>query len=212
MMRPTALLRAGLMLACATALSGCISLLPKSKPAQLYRFGKAPAAAPPTTGSLAVRPVGVYRANSLFQREASGDRLLAVTGERTQFVAQARWVAPAQVLFDQAVLNAFDASPGPARLVTRGEGIRSAYALRLDVRNFETRYDTGAQAAPTVVVRVRAALIRDRDRSVQAEQIFEARTPAADNRISAIVPAYNQATAQVLGQIVTWTNSQVGGG
>ena len=34
-----ALLRLALVGLCAVALSGCISLLPKSKPAQLYRFG-----------------------------------------------------------------------------------------------------------------------------------------------------------------------------
>ena len=34
-----ALLRLAAMAACAVALSGCISLLPKNKPAQLYRFG-----------------------------------------------------------------------------------------------------------------------------------------------------------------------------
>ena len=37
---------------CAVALSGCISLLPKSKPAQLYRFSQAPAA----TEAAAARP------------------------------------------------------------------------------------------------------------------------------------------------------------
>jgi cholesterol transport system auxiliary component len=79
--------------------------------------------------------------------------------------------------------------------------------LRLDVRNFEARYDDGAGAAPTVVVRVHAALTRDRNRSLVSEQVFEARIRAGDNRVSAIVAAFDHAVGDVLGQLVAWTNT-----
>lgn len=189
--------------ACALALSGCISLLPKTKPSQLYRFGQtatAEAGPAPVAGR-----VGVFRANGIFQRESAGDRMLTLTGEKVAYIAQARWVAPATVLFDQAVLSAFDAAPGKVRLVSRGESARTAYALRLDVRNFETRYESGPNAAPTVVVRVRAVLSRDQDRSLVGEQIFEASVRAGDNRVGAITQAYDKALAEVLGKLVGWT-------
>ncbi|MBN8456000.1 hypothetical protein [Accumulibacter sp.] len=41
---------------------------------------------------------------------------------------------------------------------------------------------------------------------VLAERIFEARVRAADNRVSDIVPAYDKAVAEVLGEIVAWTS------
>jgi cholesterol transport system auxiliary component len=193
--------------ACALSLSGCISLLPKSKPAQLYRFGQtatATATAETDPGPATGR-VGVFRANGTFQRESAGDRLLTITGEKVAYIAEARWVAPAAVLFDQAVLGAFEAAPGKVRLIARGEAAKSAYALRLDVRNFETHYDSGPKAAPSVVVRVRAVLSRSRDSGLAGEKIFEAKVRARDNRVGAITEAYDKALAEVLGELVGWT-------
>jgi cholesterol transport system auxiliary component len=199
-----AALRLAALGVCALALSGCISLLPKSKPAQLYRFGEAVTAAPDTQTS--PRSVGVYRANGIFQSESAGDRILTMTGGKASFIAQSRWVSPASMLFDQAVLEAFDADPGPVRLVSRGEPGKSDYALRVDVRNFETRYDNGPNAAPTVLVRVRVGLSRS-DRTEVGVQILDARVPASENRVSAIVVAYDKAVREVLTKLVAWTEA-----
>ena len=46
-------------------------------------------------------------------------------------------------------MTAFDADPGPVRLISRGEPAAADYVLRLDVRNFEVQYDHGPKAAPT---------------------------------------------------------------
>ncbi len=184
--------------ACALVLSGCISLLPKSKPAQLYRFGPVAGAPVAHTGSVAV-----FRTNGSFAGEAADDRILTVTGGKAAYIAESRWVAPAAVLFDEAVGQAFDASP--IRLIARGQQGRSAYALRLDVRNFEARYGGGSDA-PTVVVRVHAALSKA-DQTIVGEQIFEASVPAGDNRVGAIVGAYDRAVKDVLGKLVAWTEA-----
>ena len=203
-MTPTLARMAGIC-ACAVALSACVSLLPKSKPAHLYRFGQ-PAGAEAVTA--AQGQVGVFRTNATFQRESAGDQLLTVDGGKIAYVAQTRWVAPAAVLWDEAVLAAFDADPGPVRLISRGEPATAAYVLRLDVRNFEARYLSGPEVAPTVVVRVRAAMTRGTDRGLVAERIFEKQVAAADNRVGAIVPAYDRAVAEVLKEIVDWTTQQ----
>jgi cholesterol transport system auxiliary component len=189
----------------ALALSGCISLLPKTKPSHLYRFGQ-PAGAQAMTA--APGQVGVFRTNATFQRESAGDGILTITNGQAAYISETRWVAPAAILWDEAVLAAFDADPGPIRLISRGEPATAAYILRLDVRNFEARYDHGAKAAPTVVVRVRAAMTRGTDRSTVAERIFEKQVTASDNRVGAIVPAYDKAVAEVLGEVVAWTTEQ----
>ncbi len=205
MMRFPALFRAAATAALALSLSACVSLLPKTKPADLYRFGQ-PAAAEAGTETVGPGRVGVFRANSLFPREAGGDRLLTVTSGKVAYVAETRWVAPATTLWDQAVLAAFDADPGRVRLISRGEPASVAYQLRLDVRNFETRYDNGPKAAPSVVVRVRAAMTSSGSRGLVGERIFERQVKADGNRVSSIVPAYDQAVAAVLKDIVAWTN------
>jgi cholesterol transport system auxiliary component len=189
--------------AAALALSGCISLLPKGKPAQLYRFGEQGAAhAAPAALN---RGVGVFRTNTRFAEEAADDRILTITGGRAAYIADSRWVAPASVLFDEAVSKAFDADNGKVRLITRGQQGKADYALRLEVRDFEARY-SNPDAAPTVVVRVYAALNRT-DQTLAGEQIFDASVPAADNRVGAIVDAYDRAVGDVTGKLVAWTEA-----
>ena len=206
MTRMTALLRLGALALASASLAGCISLLPKSKPAELYRFGTPPGAsaapAAPSAGA-----IGVFWGGGDFQREAAGDRILTVTGGRAAYIAQSRWVAAAEVLWQQAVDEAFEARPGRVRLVPRGAPQPTDYVLRLDMREFDARYDQGPKSAPNVVVRVHATLTRDRARTIVSEQVFEAQVRAGDNRVSAIAAAFDKATGQVLGQIVDWTNA-----
>jgi cholesterol transport system auxiliary component len=205
MTRAQGLLRLCLAGAAALSLSGCISLLPKSKPVQLYRFTRsAPAAAASTANA-----VGVFESSGEFQRESASDRILTITGPHVAYIADVRWAAPAQVLFDEAVDAAFENSGGHVRLTPRGAPTSTDYVLRLDVRDFEARYDAGGNAAPTIVVRIHALMTRDRDHNLVSEQVFEARVPAADNRVTAIVSAFGRATNQVLDQLVAWTNSKV---
>jgi len=201
MMRTPALVA---VCAMALALSACVSLLPKTKPAHLYRFGQ-PASSAATTATPG--QIGVFRTNATFQRESAGDRLLTVSNGQVQYVAETRWVAPAAVLWDEAVLAAFDADSGPVRLISRGEPASAQYILRLDVRNFEAHYDNGPKAPPTVLVRVRAVISRS-DRAIAGERIFEKKVTAGDNRVTAIVPAYDRAVAEVLQEIVAWTTEQ----
>lgn len=195
--------RVAVIAAVALATGGCITLLPKAKPVDLYRFGQ-PASAKFET--VQTGTVGVVRATGEFQREAAGDRLVAITSERVALVAEARWVTPAITLWDEAVLAAFDADNGRVRLIARGEPGRAAYVLRLDVRNFEALYERGPKAAPTVLVRVRAALTSNADRGLVGERIFEARITPSENKLSEIVPAYDRAVAEVLKQVIGWTN------
>ena len=190
--------------AAALMLSACISLLPKSKPAQLYRFGQSAAAAAPTAPARGP-VIGVFRTNGAFEAAAADDRILTVTGGKAAFIAQSRWVAPASILFDEAVTNAFEGSNGHVRLLARGQQGRFAYALRLDVRQFETVYPS-PDAAPTVVVRLHAALARA-DQTSAGEQDFAARVAAGDNRVGAIADAYDKAVAEVLGKLTAWTNA-----
>lgn len=203
-----ALLRLSAVGLAGLSLASCISLLPKTKPAQLYRFGTPPAAATSAAPASASR-IGVFWGGGDFEREAAGDRLLTMTGGHAAYIAQSRWVAAAEVLWQQAVEQAFEARAGHVRLVPRGAPAPTDYVLRLDVRSFEARYDHGAKSAPDIVVRVHATLTRDRARTVVAEKVFESAVRAGDNRVSAIAAAFDQATGQVLGDIVGWTNDAV---
>ena len=110
-------------------------------------------------------------------------------------------------MFDEAEGAAFDASPGPAKLLKRAGAISAPISLQLDVQSFEAQYPGSMVAAPTVVVRVHATLVRIVDRKVMSDRVFESRKPAGENRVGAIVRAFDGATSDVLGQIVTWTDA-----
>ena len=162
----------------------------------LDRFGdQVPAAA----AAPAAAPVTVLHGPTTFPPASAGDRILTSTGAENAYIGGARWVAPAQTLFEAALLKAFDA-PGAPRLVERGEPLSAASTLRLDVRTFEARYP-----GPAATVQVRAVLIRNADRVLIAEKMFSAAVPAADNRQVQIVAAFDQAVGQVLTGIRDWT-------
>ncbi|MFZ4606371.1 MAG: ABC-type transport auxiliary lipoprotein family protein [Caulobacter sp.] len=186
----------------AIALSGCISLFPKAEPAQLYRFDAAAPATATATGPL----FGVLRLGTSFPRASAGDRILTVNDRgEAAYIAGARWVSPASVLFDEEIGSVFQ-NAGRARLIGRGEVIKADYSLKLDVQTFEAHYDRGPKAAPEIVVSVRGVITRNRDRALIGEQVFTARVRAGENRVGAIVPAFNTALTQVLGQLVAWVN------
>lgn len=196
-------LRSLSLAAVALALTGCISLFPKANPSGLYRFGHDTAAASTTPTE---KSFGVYKTPTVFTRSAMGDRLLSVTDGEAAYIADARWVSPAIVLFDEAVARAFEADSSRARLVTRGETAKAVMALRLEVRSFEVDYVNGPKAPPEVLVEIRAVMTRNNDRALLGDKVFVARVKAADNRLSAIVPAYDQANGQVLSEIVAWVS------
>jgi cholesterol transport system auxiliary component len=187
--------------AAALALSGCISLFPKADPSGLYRFGHG---SPPAAASTSEKAFGVFKTPTVFTRAAMGDRILTVTNGEAAYIAGARWVSPAIVLFDESVARAFEAESNPARLVTRGETAKAAMALRLEVRSFEADYVDGPKAPPEVLVEIRAVMTRSGDRALLGDRVFQARVKASDNRVGAIVQAYDAANTQVLTEVIAW--------
>jgi cholesterol transport system auxiliary component len=187
--------------------TACISLFPKENPAQLYRFGPQ-ASAPPTAPAPGNQRFSVINPIIAFDRAAASARILTVTNDQAAYIKGSRWVAPASTLFESALENAFYADPGPARLMAAGEVGHGDYALRLDVREFDVRYDHGAGAAPDVVVDLHATLTRLDGRAFAGERTFQARVPAQEDRVGAIAPAFDQAVGKVLGELVAWVDAK----
>lgn len=203
MTRLQRLIRLSAVALTAVALTGCISLFPKSKPANLYQFDYVMPARAATTTSGDV--FGVLKLSSGFTKAAAGDRIMTVTGgSDVAYIAEARWASPASVLFEEAVNRAFEQDGAPARLISRGEIGKSDYVLKLDVRDFQVNYAT-SKGRPSVVVNVRAVLTRSADRSVAAERSFTQTVAADDDRQAAIVRAFTVAVSGVLRDLVEWT-------
>jgi cholesterol transport system auxiliary component len=196
----------GAILIAGLCLGGCITLFPKTAPIQLYSFGETPPPVSPADAGMA--PFNLQRSATLFTRPAEADRILTTNGLEAAYIQDARWAAPAITLFDEAVARAFNAPGEPARVTPRGETGPTGTLLKLDVQTFEASYGPDKDAPPTIVVRVRGLLARNADRSVIDERSFEAKAPAEANRVGAIVHAFDAATADVVGQIVAWTDQK----
>ncbi len=190
--------------ALATAVSGC-AVLATPDPVQLYRFGGASAYA--GTGATSACPdVHVAMRRIDFPEAARGDRLLAVTGTEAAYIKGARWVSPAETLFEEALRNAF-ADGGTCTVLSSAPLSRNGLLLSVDVRRFEAAYAApGAVPDANIVVLLR--LFRMSDRSLVVEDRITVRESAGENRQSAIVAAFDRATAEASRQIVLWTDQQ----
>ncbi len=195
------LLTAAAALALGLTLGGCAILgaLGGKDPVQLYRFGGSGEA----SAAVIAPSATTIQLNSLsFDSAAEGDRMLAVTGSEAAYIGASRWVAPARDLFADAAERAFDRAG--LRLSRRNQPFDADASLVLEVPTFEARYENGATAAPVVVVEVRASMVSGPDRKVLGETAYTVRQPAADNRVTAIVPAFDAATRQALDQVAAW--------
>ncbi len=198
------LMRLAVVAAGAAALSAC-ALLSTPDPVQTYRFGSGPEAA----NTALVSPVQVSLRRIEFPEAVEGDKILGVTGTETAYIKGARWVSPASDLYQESLENAFAAQATRVRLIGPRELIRGERSLDIDVRAFEARYDAPG-AVPVVVVTARARLLALPDRTVAAERTFTVQQPAAANRVSAIVEAFDIAARDLNTQIVDWTDANAG--
>ena len=135
--QPRQFVALGLSLGLALSLTGCITLFPKTKPVQLYRFGQEAEA---SSSEPAKSVIPVLKGQTRFDRASSGDRILTLTGQKSAYIADARWLDSASTLFDAALVNRFAQDKGAARLVRGGDGADTVLSLNLDVRAFEVRY------------------------------------------------------------------------
>lgn len=186
----------------ALAMGGC-ALLSTPDPVQLYRFGPLDGG---YVGERSMASVQVSLRRIEFPEAVSGQRMLAVTGNEAAYLGGARWVSDARDLYSQSLETAFGSSASGVRLIGGRELTRADAGLDVDITTFETRY-AAPGAVPTVVISARARLLAMPARTVVSEQIFSVSQPATDNRISAIVSAYDAATQDLNQQIVAWVEA-----
>lgn len=184
-------------------LAACVTVLPETDPVTLYRLEAEvrPALAPASGPRLYL-----LRTPTRFNAAAATDRIMTVTDGQVAYLAGARWASPTPVLFDEALSRAFDTAAVETSLVGYDGAARARHVLRLEVREFVAFYQAGGSVAPEVRLRVTASIVRRQDGALISERMFDVRTPAAANRVSTVVGAYDSALGQVLGEVVAWAD------
>ncbi len=198
------LITIGLGLGLGLGLSGCFSVLPDPKPANvIYRFSSdvSPVEKLPTAEAIRVdRPL----ANNVF---SSNDIVVTMDGQKLSVISQANWAETAPVMIQSAVLDALAESPKFIGL-TPTTGARTETRLHLSVVNFEARFDRGQESAPLGVVSYRVTYARADNRNLLGTYTVKKTARADSINVSSVVAAIESANEAAMIDIVRWLENQ----
>ena len=129
------------------------------------------------------------------------DRIAAVYPDRhLDYFADARWSGPLDEVIQDLVVQVFHSRAGMRNVSGDASAFSSAYWLELTVTDFEAEYRE-AGGVPTVRVHLQARIGSSAERRIIARFEADALRPAAANRMTAIVAAYNEAANEALMQL-----------
>lgn len=120
-----------------------------------------------------------------------------------QVYAGAIWSDTAPALVQSTLVDAFAASGRFPAVLRPTDGIGADLLLRLDLRHFEAVYADGGRP-PSVVVELQATLVDQRGYRVLASRRFHAEQAAERARLEQVVPAFEDALAEVATAMIPW--------
>jgi cholesterol transport system auxiliary component len=196
--RPVALLLA------VFALGGCGGVFESEIPAaQAFVLRLAPRPAVPPSAT----PYG----SVLLQRPEAGpgldsDRIAVLRSDRRfDFYAASRWAAPAPDMVESVIVDALRASGHFSTVFDDTAPYAPRYSLRVTMRRFESDYSSDGSGAggraPTVYVVLDCTLGRHRDRELLASFTAQGSAVASEDRLTAVVAAFEAATAAAMTQL-----------
>lgn len=186
-------------LACC-ALCACGSLLEsKAAPQSLYLLSMA---GKPTSDAPAL-PMDLVVLKPRVRVGLDTDRIaLLYPDRRLDYFANVRWSGPLDEVMQELALQEFRALAGLHNVSSDASVFASTYWLEIEVADFQAEY-ASAGSIPSVHVHLLARIGSSTDRRALASFEADAHEPASDNRLSAIVEAYNHASDAALASIVT---------
>jgi ABC-type uncharacterized transport system auxiliary subunit len=159
----------------------------------------APAAAAPLAADLAV----------LKPRARAGldtDRIAVLYPDRRlDYFADARWSGPLDDVVQDLAVQAFRNGARLQNVSSDASAFASGYWLEIEIADFQAEY-ASAGAPPTINVRLLARVASAGDRNILGSFTAGARQTATDNRLTAIVDAYERAVNSALVEIVGGTS------
>jgi cholesterol transport system auxiliary component len=195
-------------------LAGCTgSLLQSDAPvADTYRLALPASAVTPVATAL---PLAIIVQRPRAPAALDTDRIaVSAAGNRFDYYSAAQWAEPAPQMLQQQLVSALGATgqfgggvfAAPAR-------VPAELMLDVELRRFEA-VTTGADAAasgssPVAHVQAQVSLIDSRRGVRITSFVADAAVPATANRLSAVVAAFNQANAQVLGDVTAKVQAAV---
>jgi cholesterol transport system auxiliary component len=188
---------AAILLVC--GLAACSGSLFRSHapPPRTYLLTVMPAA----SGAAAQIPIDLTVLLPRVRTGLNTDRIaLLYSDQRFDYFAAARWSGPLDEVMQDLLQQAFRGYARFSNVHTDASAFNdTGYWLEVDVVDFQAEYTSpSASGAPEAHVKFLARAGTARDRRIVAQVEAEARVRASDNRLTAVVAAYNQAADQAL--------------
>jgi ABC-type uncharacterized transport system auxiliary subunit len=125
---------------------------------------------------------------------------LVRSGQRFDFYAASRWAAPAPDVIESVMIDTLRGTGTFKAVFDDSAPFAPRYSLRCTLRRFEADYTKG-DGAPTVFVALDCTLGRHRDRELLASFTAAGSAAAREDRLNAVVAAFETATAAAMGEL-----------
>jgi cholesterol transport system auxiliary component len=133
----------------------------------------------------------------------NSDRIAALYPDRRlDYFAGARWSGPLDEVVQDLAVQSFHAQANLRNVSADASAFAGGYWLEIEVIDFQAEYAPAA-TEPTVYVHFLARIGTSGDRRILGQFETQSRQAAPDNRLTAIVAAYERAADAALGEIVS---------
>jgi cholesterol transport system auxiliary component len=185
----------------ALALAGCGGLLPKKEPTQVI--------APQV--HVAPDPAWPHVAWQLsIARPSTNDMLdsrhLAVSPApgQIQVYKGVAWDGTVPDMVQDAVVEAFEDSGKILAVGRQTSGLRTDYALQMDMRDYQAVYRDAA-GPPEITLVINARLVDNTTSRAVASRTFRQAVPASGTGVPAVAQAFDSALGALVHDLVGWT-------
>jgi len=182
------------------ATTGC-SLLPTPKAAQIYRLS--PQVEDPPGRAILRTTLTIDLPNA--PQSLDTDRI-ALTEGRTRFdyYAESTWTDRLPVLLQSLLVNAFESDGRIAEVSHDVDSSTRGYLLQTQIRQFEAQYGVPA-TAPEIAVVLELQLLTGPAGRFVGRRLISTNARASQDKLDAIVTAFDSATGEALTESVVWT-------
>jgi cholesterol transport system auxiliary component len=188
-------------------LTACAGSLFKNKlaPPTMYLLSATPKSAAADPAKTPQAPIDVAVLKLRVRAGLDTDRIAALYPDRRMdYFAGVRWSGPLDEVLQDLAVQEFHSNPGLRNVSADASVFASAYWMEIEVADFQAEYAADG-SAPTVHVHLLARVGNSGDRHVLGSFEPDIHQAAADNRMTAIVDAYNRAADKALDEIAAGT-------
>jgi len=197
---------ATLLLASALSIPGCGGLFESKLDApQTYVLRLPPAASVNAAGATPLGSVLVQRPEASPGLNTDLIALLR-SDRRFDYYSATRWAAPLPDVVESVIVDALRGTGAFSAVMDDSSPFAPRYNLRITLRRFEADYTAG-EIAPTVHVILDGTLGRHRDRALLGSFTAQGSVRATEDRVTAVVAAFEAATTAALSELTQATTS-----